>query len=137
MTIRMGLEGKLYHGTAGTTAATELTITRDVTLVFDLTLADVSTRASIIDQFMAAGVGFTLDFEVINDDANSFVDTIRGHAAAGTAIALKAIEATSGWGFDGDFVIQKLDESQALRDRQAVKITARPTPSAGRIISFS
>jgi hypothetical protein len=122
---RIGFEGKLYWGAAGSTANTELTIARDVSYKFDPTKGDVSDRASIIDYDRVCGVKFSLDFEVNNDDSNAFVAAARAAAAAGTTIAFRTRDKAAGWGCDGDFTIS-LDESQPLRDRQAIKVSVTP-----------
>lgn len=122
---RIGFEGKLYWGTAGSTGATELVITRDVSYKFEPDKAEVADRESIINYKRVTGVSFTLEFETNNDDSNSFVAAARAAAAAGTLIAFRTRDKTSGWGCDGDFNIS-LDESQPLRDRQAIKISAEP-----------
>jgi hypothetical protein len=122
---RIGFEGKLYWGAAGSTANTELTIARDVSYKFDPTKGDVSDRASIIDYDRVCGVKFSLDFEVNNDDTNAFVAAARAAAAAGTTIAFRTRDKAAGWGCDGDFTIS-LDESQPLRDRQAIKVSVTP-----------
>jgi hypothetical protein len=46
MSIRLGMQAKLYHGAAGATATTELTNVKDVTLNLETGEADISTRAS-------------------------------------------------------------------------------------------
>lgn len=102
---RVGFEGKLYWGTAGTTAATELVIAKDVSYKFDPSLADVSDRESIIEYSRTAMVKFTLEFECNNNDSNTFIAAVRAAAAAGTAMAFKTRDRTSGWGCDGDFSI--------------------------------
>jgi hypothetical protein len=122
---RIGFEGKLYWGTAGSTASTELSIARDVGYKFDPTRADVSDRGSIIDYSRVAGIKFTLDFETTNNDSDPFVAAVRAAAAAGTLIAFRTRDKTSGWGVDGDFNVS-LDESQPLRDRQAIKVNCEP-----------
>jgi hypothetical protein len=122
---RVGFEGKLYWGAAGSTATTELGISRDVAYKFDPSLADVSDRASIIEYSRTAMVKFSLEIECNNDDSNAFVAAVRVAAAAGGTMAFRTRDKTSGWGCDGDFTIA-LDESQALKDAQRLKITATP-----------
>jgi hypothetical protein len=46
MSIRLGMQAKLYHGTAGASATTELTNVKDVTLNLETGEADISVRAS-------------------------------------------------------------------------------------------
>lgn len=136
MAKRMGFEGKLYWGAAGSTASTELTIARDVSYKFENTEADISDRASIIDLMDVAGVKFSLEFEVNNQDTDTFISTVRAAAIAGTAIAFRTRDKDSGWGVDGDFIVG-VDESQALRDAQRIRITCSPTDKNDRVPSWS
>lgn len=136
MAKRMGFEGRLYWGAAGSTGSTELTIARDVSYKFENTEADVSDRSSIIDLMDVAGVKFSLEFEVNNQDTNAFISAARAAAIAGTAIAFRTRDKTAGWGVDGDFIVG-VDESQALRDAQRIKITASPTDKNGRVPTWS
>lgn len=136
MPKRMGFEGKLYYGTAGSTAATELTIVRDVSYGFDAEYGDTSDRASIINMSDVVGINFDIEFEVLNNDDNAFVATARAAAAAGTPLAIKTDDISSGWGVDGDFVFS-LAEQQPLRDKQTIRFTGKPTDSAGRLPSWA
>jgi hypothetical protein len=45
-TFILGKDAKLYHGTAGATATTEISNVRDVTLTLEAGEADVTTRAN-------------------------------------------------------------------------------------------
>lgn len=136
MAKRMGFEGELYWGTAGSTAATLLTIARDVSYKFENTEADISDRGSIVDVFDVAGVKFSLEFEVNNQNTNAFIAAARAATIAGTAMAFRTKDRSSGWGVDADFIIG-VDESQPLRDAQRIKITATPTDKSGRSPTWS
>ena len=136
MAKRMGFEGKTYYGTAGSTASTELTIVRDVSYAFSNAEADISDRSSIINLYDVGGVDFSLEFEINNQDTDAFVAAVRAAAIAGTAIAFRTRDKTAGWGVDGDFVVS-IDESQALRDAQRIKVTAKPTDKNGRLPTWS
>jgi hypothetical protein len=46
MSIKLGMEAKLYYGAAGMTATTELTNVKDVTLNLESGEADVTTRGN-------------------------------------------------------------------------------------------
>lgn len=132
---RVGFEGKLLWGTAGTTAPTELTIAIDVSYKFEPTKADVSDRESIIDYDKVAGIKFSLEFNCTNNDSNAFVAAARAAAAAGSLIAFRTRDKAAGWGCDGDFSIS-LDESQPNRDKQQIKISATPC-NDNRAITWS
>jgi phage head maturation protease len=136
MTKRLGFEGKLYWGAAGSTASTELKIVRDVSYKLEATQADISDRNSIIDLVDVGGVKFSLEFEVNNQDSDGFVAAVRAAAIAGTAVAFRTRDKTSGWGVDGDFIVGT-DESQPLRDAQRIKVTAAPTDKNGRVPTWS
>lgn len=136
MAKRMGLEGKLYWGTAGSTAATELKIARDVSYKLENTEADVSDRNSIIDLSDVAGIKFSLEFEVNNQSTDAFVAAFRAAVVAGTAIAFRTRDSASGWGVDADFIVSD-DESQPLRDAQRIKVTCTPTDKNGRTPTWS
>lgn len=132
----MGFEGKLYWGSSGSTAATELTIARDVTYRFENDEADVSDRASIINLMDVAGVSFSLEFEVNNQSSNSFIAAVRTAAAAGTPMAFKTRDVSAGYGVDADFIVS-VDENQALRDAQRLRVSAKPTDAGGRTPSWT
>jgi phage head maturation protease len=136
MSKRMGFEGKLYWGAAGSTASTELTIARDVSYTFENDEADVSDRGSILNLKDVAGVTFGLEFEVNNNDSNAFIAAARAAAIGGTAVAFRTRDKTSGWGVDADFILG-IEESQPLRDAQRIKVTCAPTDKNGRTPTWS
>ena len=136
MAKRMGFEGILLWGAAGSTATTTLAIARDVSYAFENTEADISDRSSIIDLVDVAGVKFSLEFEVNNQDTNAFIAAARAATIAGTAMAFRTRDKTAGWGVDGDFVVS-VNESQALRDAQRIGIKAMPTDKSGRLPTWS
>lgn len=136
MTKRMGFEGKLYWGAAGSTAATELTIARNVNYTFEPDKADVSDRSSLINLEDVAGVTIGLEFEINNQDTDAAVSAIRTAVLAGNAVALRTRDKAAGWGLDADFVLS-LKEDQSLRDAQRLSITASPTDKSGRTPTWS
>jgi hypothetical protein len=136
MAKRMGFEGKLYWGAAGSTASTELKIARDVSYRFENVEADISDRNSIIDLFDVAGIGFSLEFEVNNQDTDAFIAEARAAIILGNAMAFRTRDKTSGWGVDGDFILSD-DEGQPLRDAQRLRFTCRPTDKNSRVPTWS
>src|SRR6187200_2078169 len=119
----MGFVGKLYWGSPGTTASTELTIDRDVNYKFEPVEGDVSDRASLIELVDVAMIKYSLEFEVNNKDTDSFIAALRTAAATGAAIAFRTRDKASGFGVDGDFIIG-VDEGQPLKDAQRMKVSA-------------
>jgi hypothetical protein len=133
---RMGFEGKVYWGAAGSTAGTELTIVRDVSYSIAPEYANTADRGSLCNTVDVAGFDFELQFEVNNHDGNAFVAAARAAAVTGGAIAFRTRDRASGWGVDGDFCI-RLEENQALRDAQRLRIVAAPTDKEGRGSTWS
>ncbi|HJS06194.1 MAG TPA: hypothetical protein VJ809_00995 [Pirellulales bacterium] len=129
---RMGFEGILLWGAAGATAATPLSIARDMGYRFEPTEADVSDRGSKIELTDVAMVKFAMDFEINNQDTDPFIAALRIAAATGGAIALRTRDKTAGWGVDGDFIVGD-DESQPLKDAQRLRVVCKPTDKAGRL----
>jgi hypothetical protein len=128
----MGFEGILLWGAAGATAATPLTIARDVGYRFEPTEADTSDRASKIELTDVAMIKFALDLEVNNNDTDPFIAALRVAAATGGAIALRTRDKVAGWGVDGDFIVGD-DEGQPLKDAQRLRVVCKPTDKAGRV----
>jgi hypothetical protein len=136
MAKKMGFEGLLLWGAAGSTGTTELKIVRDVSYSFENSEADISDRNSIIDLADVAGVKFGLEFEVNNQTTNAFIAAARAASIAGTAIAFRTRDVAAGWGVDGDFIVA-VSETQPLRDAQRLAIKATPTDKNGRVPTWS
>lgn len=132
---RIGFEGKLYWGTAGSTASTELTIARDVSYKAEQVKGDVSDRASLHEYERACMLKTSIEFEVNNDTSNAFIAALRAAVVACTPIALRTRDYSSGWGADGDFNVS-IDESQPLKDAQRIKVSATPNNET-RNLTFS
>ena len=132
MTKRMGLIGKLFWGTAGSTATTELTIARDVNYNIEPQDDEVNDRSTKINLYDSVGVEFGLDFEINNKSTDTFVAAVRAAAFSGEAMAFRTRDHASGFGVDGDFIV-KISETQPIRGAQRIKITAKASDQAGRI----
>lgn len=135
MTKLMGFKGKLYSGTAGTTAA-GLLKARDVSYKIDSVTDDVSDRNDIHELVDVAQIKIGLQFELNNNDADALATAIRAAVISGEAIAFRTRDKTSGWGVDADFVLN-LAEEQPLKGAQRLKIDAMPTDKAGRVPTWS
>jgi len=135
MSTILGLNAKLYRGTAGSQASTEVKNVKDVTLNLESGEADVTTRGSNGWKISAAtlkeaSLEFTLLYDTDDSDFTAFQTAYFG----GTPIALfVADRATSGsssssaHGLDADFVITGFNIEQPLEDAVSVSITAKPS----------
>lgn len=126
---RMGFEGILYYGVAGSTAATQLTNTRDITETFDIEEGDTTIRgdgtAAPIKTSRVTARGYEIAFQMLakSDDA-SFL-ALMAAAVAGTPVALRSKLYSSGLGYDGD-VILSWSHGKPLKGEQTVDFTAKP-----------
>jgi hypothetical protein len=128
--VYLGLDGKLYRGEAGSTAADEVTNIKDVTLSLEKSEADVTTRGTgsfraMIGTLKEASLEFEMLVDSDDDDYNAFAAAFFDN----TAIALK-VEVGTG-ALDADWSITNFTINQPLEEAQTVSVTAKVT-NAGR-----
>jgi hypothetical protein len=130
MSIKLGMEAKLYYGAAGATAATELTNVKDVTLNLESGEADVTTRGN---SGWRATVGTlktgSVEFEMIWDSDDAGFAAIKDAYFNNEPIALAILDGAGGEGLDADFSITNFSRKEALEEAITVSVTAKPTYS--------
>lgn len=130
VTYRLGRNCKLYEGTAGAEAATEVTHAADVTTNATREKINVTDRqlAALGFNGYAAGLAdlaITIQARrVVNDAA---VGAIRTAFKGATPISLKVLNGATGEGVKGDFVISDFNESQPINGAVDINFTAYPT----------
>jgi len=132
-TYTLGVDGKLYYGTAAEdnpTAMTELTLAQDVSVNLEADEAEITTRGGGgWKQHAQTLKDCTIEFDMLyqNDDAG--YETIRDAYLDGTTVALAALDgaaATAGTeGLLGDFVITGFSLPQEVAGVMTVSVTAR------------
>ena len=130
MSIKLGMEAKLYYGAAGATASTELTNVKDVTLNLESGEADVTTRANA---GWRATIGTlktgSVEFEMIWDSDDAGFAAIKDAYFNNEPIALAILDEAGGEGLDADFSITSFSRKEALEEAITVSVTAKPTYS--------
>jgi len=130
MAIKLGMEAKLYHGPAGSTATSELTNVKDVTLNLETGEADVTTRGN---QGWRATVATlkngSVEFEMIWDTSDAGFTAIQQAYFNNTPIALAILDGAGGSGLDADFSITNFTRNEPLEEAMTVSVTAKPTYS--------
>lgn len=130
MSIKLGMEAKLYYGAAGATASTELTNVKDVTLNLESGEADVTTRANA---GWRATIGTlktgSVEFEMIWDSDDAGFTAIKDAYFNNEPIALAILDEAGGEGLDADFSITSFSRKEALEEAITVSVTAKPTYS--------
>lgn len=127
MAALVGLDAKLYYGTAGSTPSTELTNVRDVTFGDTRSEANLNRRASWFNVIKTTRRGIEINWTMINDDADTGLAAIIVAYVANTALAFKIVDKTAGTGVDADFYITKCERSEPDETEQTYAITIKPT----------
>lgn len=131
MAIVLGLDAKLFRGTVGTQAATELKNVKDLTLNLESGEADVTTRATEGWKASAATLKeASLEFSILYDTEDADFTAFRTAYFSNTPLALFVSDGqTSAHGLDADFSITAFTVEQPLEEAVSVSITAKPTAS--------
>ncbi len=132
---RMGFEGRIYRGTAGSTGATEMQTATDVTYNISPDKAPSYGRGAgttpPLKTERVVAIGMSVEFTLLNKSGESHLATLRAAAAAATPIALRLKDYSSGAGFDGDVTLD-CKEGMPLNGEQTYVFTATPTDEKGR-----
>ena len=127
MAYKLGLDAKIFHGTAGTRASTEMKNVTDVTLNLETGEADITTRAAEGWRITAATLKeASVEFDMIWDTSDSGFNAIQQAFFGNKAIALFVSDG-DGNGLDADFVVSSFSRSEPLEEALKVSVTCKPT----------
>lgn len=131
MAIKIGLEAKLFYGTAGETAETEATNVKDVSLSLEAGSADITTRAAAGWRVKKATLKEgSLEFGMNYDPEETLCSTVISNFLAGSAMAFFVSDG-NGTGLDADFSLTNCSIEQPLEEAITVSVTAEPTNIGG------
>jgi hypothetical protein len=138
MSIRLGLDAKLYFcaaGIGGTPQWTELTNVKSVTLSLQKAEADTTTRAAAGWKTFAATLKeASIEWEMVWDSDDAGFTAVKDAYFNNTAIGLAVMDgpvATNGsQGLWADCHIMEFSREEPLEEALSVKVTAKPTYSA-------
>lgn len=135
----LGLDCKLYHGTAGSTASTEAKNVKDVKLSLSAGSADITTRDSNGWRVKVATLKeASLTFKVLYLSSDPFFSALKAAYLGNGAIAIKVGDDT-GAGLDADWDVTQLDLDQSFEEGVWVDCTCEPTflATGGRAPSWA
>ena len=126
--FRLGIKGKIYHGTAGSTGvpSKELSNVTDVTLTLDASEADVTTRDN--DGFRATIAGLkecTIEFDMLYLPNDEGFKAIKNAWLKAEQIHLAALTSANGEGPVGDFSITGFSRAEPLEEAIKYSVTAK------------
>ena len=131
MAIKLGLDAKLFRGTAGTQGTIEVTNVKDVSLSLESGEADVTTRKAkgwklSVATLKEASLEITILYETEDEDFLAFKEAYFSN----TPISLFVTDGdTTAHGLDADFSVTGFTVDQPLEEAVTVKVTAKPTAS--------
>lgn len=132
MAKRMGFQGQAFIGTAGSTAATRLDNSRDITYNLETEKGDTTVRGDSsvppVGHESVTRRNVTITIVMINESTDTALETMRVAAYAGTPIALRLKDHTSGKGFDGDVTLT-VSHGKPINGEQTLEFTATPENS--------
>jgi len=134
MSMRLGMEGKLYRNTGTYASPTwvELPNVKDLTLSLERGEADVTTRAN---NGWRATVGTlrdgSIEFEMVWDTADASFAAIRDAFFAGTPIELAVMDgdiaASGSEGLRASFSVTNFSRNEPLEEAMTVSVSLKPT----------
>lgn len=132
---KMGFEGLLYYGVAGSTASTLIENCKDISISRDVERGDTTVRgdssvAPIKTEHVTQRM-LQIEFTMLNDSTDATLEALRVAVAMGAAVALRGKDYASGKGPDADFTLSQSDP-WLLNGEQAITFTATPTRGSGR-----
>ena len=131
MAIKLGLDAKLFRGTAGTQGSIEVTNVKDVSLSLESGEADVTTRKAkgwklSVATLKEASLEITILYDTEDEDFLAFKEAYFSN----TPISLFVTDGdTTAHGLDADFSVTGFTVDQPLEEAVTVKVTAKPTAS--------
>jgi hypothetical protein len=127
MAINMSLDAKLYRGAAGSTASTEVTTCKDVSLKMKKGEAKISSRASRWALVKGAMKEAEFNVEFNSDASDPHLQALIAAFVSDTPMAFKIADKQSGQGLNADFEIMEMDDEQKLEEGVVIKFTVKPT----------
>ena len=131
MAIKLGLDAKLFRGTAGTQGTIEVTNVKDVSLSLESGEADVTTRKAkgwklSVATLKEASLEITILYDTEDEDFLAFKTAY----FTNTPLSLFVTDGdTTAHGLDADFSVTGFTVDQPLEAAVTVKVTAKPTAS--------
>ena len=131
MAIKLGLDAKLFRGTAGTQGNIEVTNVKDVSLSLESGEADVTTRKAkgwklSVATLKEASLEITILYDTEDEDFIAFKEAYFSN----TPLSLFVTDGdTTAHGLDADFSVTGFTVDQPLEEAVTVKVTAKPTAS--------
>lgn len=128
-TKKMGFEGLIYYGVPGSTAASLIENSRDITESFDIGEGDTTVRGAgtspPIETSRVTSRKFGIEWQMTEKSDDTILTALKAAAIAGTPVAIRTKSFSSGTGYDGDMNI-KFKKGKPLKGEQTLDFSATP-----------
>lgn len=132
---KMGYEGRIYYGVAGSTASTLLENTTDLAYNLDTETGDTTVRGDgtsvPVETMDPTKLKVSIEWTMIDDTTDTAYEALMAAAFAGDGVAIRTKAHATGKGFDGDCIL-KAQEGMPLAGSATTQFTATPSRSYGR-----
>lgn len=124
-TTRLGYEGQIKIGPAGSTGTTQLTNRTDIQEDYNPEWADTSVAGAGTavphkdEEIVQLAVSIT--FSLVYDSTDAAITTLLGYIYGGTPFALRTLAFSTGKGFDGD-VTAGIKHGKKMKEGQTFEI---------------
>lgn len=106
---KMGFEGEIFYGAAGSTATNRLENSRDITEEFKTTKSPTTGRgdgsAPPLKSVRVTEREYAFKFTMLVKDGDTYFAALMTASVAGTPVAIRTKSYSTGLGFNGDVVI--------------------------------
>ena len=126
---KMGFEGLIYYGVAGSTAGVQITNSRDITETFDHGTGNTTVRgdssAPPIETERVTSRKYGLDWQMTYKSDDTTLLALIAAAAAGNPVAIRTKSFATGKGYDGDMNV-KWKHGKPLNGEQTLYFSGTP-----------
>lgn len=126
---KMGFEGEIYYGTAGSTAATKITNSQDITYTLDIEEGATTVRGSgssvPINTSRVTALTASIQWTSLVKSDDTSIEALRVAAMSGAPVAIRTKDYAAGKGFDGDCILS-VTHGKPLKGEQTLQFTAKP-----------
>ncbi len=130
MATKQGYEGQLFVGTAGSTAASQVTNCEDLSYDNDLEKVETTVRGAGTSIPLKSEdpvcLGATITWSMFEKTTDTLLTSILAAARTGALLAIRTKSYSSGTGFDGDCSIVATHE-MTLKGASKHNFTATPS----------
>lgn len=125
--VQIGLDGKFYYGTAGSTASTEATNIEDVTVNLSTTEVDITRRGSTWEGSKVILLTGEITATLQKREGDAFMTSVETAYLNKTRIAIYAKSSSTGKGLNADCYVTQMNDGQPLKDKQTYDLTFKIT----------